>query len=118
FPEDQKPWPQMTFFVRAQSTMPSVGFVDAIRRAFRETAPTMPVPDITPLASNVDIALAPQRFTASVLTGFAAVALLLASIGLFGVVSFSVPQRVPGIGLRLALRARPGRVMRPRTPGG
>ena len=52
--------------------------------------PTTPVPDITPLSTNVDQSLAPQRFTTELLTGFAAVALLLASVGLFGVISFSV----------------------------
>ena len=67
---------------------------------------------VTPLASNIDLALAPQRFTAWLLTGFAAVALLLAAIGLFGVVSFTVQERVPELGVRLAFGATPHRIVR------
>jgi putative ABC transport system permease protein len=111
FTEDQKPWIQLTFFVRSHGATATSALVDAIRDAFRAAAPTTPIPDITPLASNIDLALAPQRFTAWMLTGFAAVALLLAVIGLFGVVSFSVQQRAPEMGVRLAFGATPSRIV-------
>src|SRR5207237_8886682 len=90
-----KRWIQLTYSVRSQGNGARISpaFVDAIRHAVREAAPTTPVLDITPLATNIDQALAPQRFTTGLLTGFAAVALLLASVGLYGAISFSVQQR-------------------------
>ena len=112
FSEYQKPWIQLTLFVRGQRATPTTAFVDAIRDAFHSAAPTTPIPDVTPLAGNIDLALAPQRFTAWLLTGFAAVALLLAVIGLFGVVSFTVQERVPELGVRLAFGATPHRIVR------
>jgi putative ABC transport system permease protein len=112
FSEDQKPWVQLTFFVRGRSATNTHGFVEAIRRAFRDAVPTIPTPDITPLADNIGVALAPQRFIAWLLTGFAGIAILLAAVGLFGVVSFSVQQRVPELGIRVALGATPGRIVR------
>ena len=109
-PEDQKPWVQLTFFVRGRDARPSTALIDGIRRAVRDAAPGIPVPDVSPLATNVDQALAPQRFTAGLLGGFALAALLLAAIGIYGVISFNVAQRAGEMAVRLAFGATPSRV--------
>jgi putative ABC transport system permease protein len=60
----------------------------------------------------VDASVGARRFTTTLLTGFAIVALLLSAIGVYGLVAFSVGQRRQEIGIRVALGSSPERVMR------
>jgi len=60
----------------------------------------------------VSLSVAPERSLLTLIAAFSGVALLLAGVGVFGVVSFSVGQRTQEIGIRLALGALPGQVMR------
>ena len=81
-----------------------------LRTALRPLDPGMPLGDVRPLQSLVDRAVSPRRFYTGLIASFAAAALLLACLGIFGVISYGVSRRTTEIGIRLALGARPSTV--------
>jgi putative ABC transport system permease protein len=102
-------WPDSDFVVRTAGD--PAGMTNSVRQEIRAIEPSRPVYAVQPLTDVMAGTLAQDRFRIVLLSLFSTMALMLAAVGLYGVMAYMVAERTKEIGVRLALGARPGQIL-------
>jgi ABC-type antimicrobial peptide transport system permease subunit len=120
---EREPFPQM--FVSLEQTPPQsadllirtssddpLAMAGALRAAVRRVEKNAPIYGVAPLEQRLGTYLAQRRFQTSLLAGFSIVALLMAAVGIYGLIQYSIATRTQEIGLRMAIGAQAGDIFR------
>jgi putative ABC transport system permease protein len=109
WPMAQLPWSQVTLLVRSQRNGPAI--VSAVRSKIADADPTLPVSGVASMEDIVATSVAQPRLIMQLVGFFAGLALVLAAVGIYGVMTHSVNSRKQEMGIRVALGARPVEIL-------